>query len=112
MQIQLKQAEIEVALRDYISKQGITLQGRTVEIEFTSGRKENGISADLCISDLADDIPDFPSEQVQLAPKIALVQDSSNTEDSTVGESKAANVLNDVLPTVTGTTPTSLFGQP
>jgi hypothetical protein len=51
MQIQLKQREIEEALKGYISQQGINLAGKTVEIEFTSGRKDNGLSADLTIED-------------------------------------------------------------
>lgn len=57
MQIQLKQSEIETALKDFIQKQGIQLQNRAVTIEFTSGRKENGITADLSISDLSGDFP-------------------------------------------------------
>ena len=49
MLIQLRQSEIETALRDYIVNQGINLTGRQVDISFTSGRKDNGISADLDI---------------------------------------------------------------
>ena len=52
MLIQLRQSEIETALRDYIVNQGISLIDRTVEISFTSGRKDNGISADMDITDL------------------------------------------------------------
>ena len=51
MLIQLRQSEIEVALREYIVNQGINLTGRQVDISFTSGRKDNGISADLDIVD-------------------------------------------------------------
>ena len=50
MLIQLRQSEIEVALREYIVNQGISLIGRRVDISFTSGRKDNGISADLDIN--------------------------------------------------------------
>ena len=59
MQIQLKQKEIEAALRGYIIKQGINMEGRTLAITFTSGRKDNGLSADLNIEDEA--IPGFSS---------------------------------------------------
>ena len=52
MKIHIKQPEIESALRDYISKLGINLQGRAVEVSFTSGRKNNGLSADIDISDV------------------------------------------------------------
>ena len=51
MQIQLKQKEIEAALRGYILKMGIRLQGRTLDITFVAGRKENGLTADLVIED-------------------------------------------------------------
>lgn len=49
MQIQLKQPEIEAALRNYVSHQGISLVGKDVTIDFTSGRKNNGITADIQI---------------------------------------------------------------
>lgn len=93
MQIQLKQTEIEAALKDYISKQGIKLQGRTVEIEFTSGRKENGITADLSISDTAGDLPDFPDEQVQPAPTVSLVRSAPASEDDHVDSDATQSVL-------------------
>ena len=55
MLIQLRQSEIEVALREYIVNQGINLTGRRVDISFTSGRKDNGISADLDINVAEDE---------------------------------------------------------
>lgn len=51
MQIQLKQAEIEAALRMFISGQGISLAGKAVSVTFTSGRKDNGLSAEMTIED-------------------------------------------------------------
>lgn len=51
MQITLKQSEIEVALKNYIVAQGIDLTGKTIEVAFTAGRKEAGISAELDIND-------------------------------------------------------------
>jgi len=51
MQIQLRQNEIEAALKMFIAQQGINLTGKTVEIAFTSGRKDNGLSAELTIED-------------------------------------------------------------
>ena len=53
MQIHLKQLEIEAALRQFISQQGISLVGKTVGIAFTSGRKDNGLSAEVTIEDVA-----------------------------------------------------------
>lgn len=51
MQIHLKQVEIEVALKAFIASKGISLQGKLVTVEFTAGRKETGISAELTIED-------------------------------------------------------------
>lgn len=51
MQIQLKQPEIVSALKQFISSQGISLLGKNVDISFTAGRKEAGLSADISIED-------------------------------------------------------------
>jgi len=74
MQIQLKQNEIVTALKQYISGQGISLDGKDVKISFTAGRKESGITADLVIEDVA--IPGYtnePAEEVAKAAVLALV---------------------------------------
>lgn len=54
MLIQLRQSEIEHALKRYIQDQGISLRGKTIEISFTSGRKDNGVSADLDINEVEE----------------------------------------------------------
>lgn len=53
MLVTLKQKEIEAALKLYVSQRGINLAGKTVEIQFTAGRKEAGISAEVDIDDIA-----------------------------------------------------------
>lgn len=58
MQIQLKQLEIEKALKAYITSLGIDLKGKTVTIAFTSGRKDNGLSADVEFED-AGEVPGY-----------------------------------------------------
>lgn len=58
MQIQLKQLEIEKALKAYITGLGIDLTGKVVTIAFTSGRKDNGLSADIEFEDVQP-IPGF-----------------------------------------------------
>lgn len=60
MQIQLKQTEIVIALKDYISKKGIDLAGKSVDIAFTASRKDAGLTADLSIDDLG--IPKYWEE--------------------------------------------------
>lgn len=52
MQITLNQSEIEVALKQYISSEGISLKGKTIDISFTAGRKETGILAELTLNDV------------------------------------------------------------
>lgn len=55
MNLNLKQAEIVDALKQYVAKQGFSLQGKSVKITFTAGRKDSGLSADVSIED--QDIP-------------------------------------------------------
>jgi hypothetical protein len=109
MQIQLNQTEIHTALKDYVTKLGINLQGRTVEIVFTSGRKENGIIVDLCISDDADDFPVFTSEEVQTSTDGTVVGSIAPAQGTESDAAKTSGVLDpsDTPPTK----PTSLFGS-
>jgi hypothetical protein len=67
MQIQLKQAEITAALHQYVASTGISLAGKTVEVKFTAGRGNTGLSADISIEDSA--IPG-----VELAPSADAVK--------------------------------------
>jgi hypothetical protein len=109
MQIQLNQTEIHTALKDYVTKLGINLQGRTVEIVFTSGRKENGIIVDLCISDDADDFPVFTSEEVQtgvVGTVVGSIAPAQDTFNNTVSAESLLDAPIDPPPK-----PTSLFGS-
>jgi hypothetical protein len=69
MQIQLKQPEIEEAIIRYISQQGISLVGKTITVNFTSGRKDNGLSADVDIDNVKDATPE-PQEGTTGKPNI------------------------------------------
>jgi len=60
MQIQLKQTEIVAALKQFIAAQGIDLSGKKVDVTFTAGRKETGLSAEIFIDEY--DIPDFGAD--------------------------------------------------
>lgn len=52
MQIQIKQSEIEAAIRQWVSTQGFNLAGKDVTTNFTATRsRETGIIADLVIED-------------------------------------------------------------
>ena len=94
MQVNLKQPEIEVALKNYIAQQGISLYGKAVSVTFTAGRKESGISAEITIDDL--DIPGFGDEEdvtqapvqeakvMTLAPAIAAEVVEATASEATV----------------------------
>ena len=71
MKVKIQQNEIITALKQYISSQGINLQGKTVAIDFTAGRKEGGLTADISIEEL--DIPDFFEEPEHQAPALTVV---------------------------------------
>lgn len=82
MQIQLKQPEIEQALQMFIAKQGINLTGKSIVIEFTSGRKNNGLTADLVIEDVV-----IPNQTIAAAleknespPAVVLATEQRNEE--------------------------------
>lgn len=49
MQINLKQAEIVEALKEYVGGQGINLKNKSFTVTFTAGRKEAGLLADISI---------------------------------------------------------------
>lgn len=72
MQIQLKQTEIIAALKQYIAGQGISLSGKSVDISFTAGRKEAGITADISIED-SGVIPGFEDAQDDAAKPVLTV---------------------------------------
>lgn len=70
MQIKLKQPEIVEALKQYITKQGINLSGKVVDVGFTAGRNDAGLSADIGIDDA--DIPGLFNDTPQDAARPAL----------------------------------------
>lgn len=83
MQIQLKQREIEAALKMFISQQGISLVGKAVAIEFTSGRKDNGLSAELTIEDAVSQTTTTCTTVTTTAPVAALDTDTAPAEEAT-----------------------------
>lgn len=80
MQIQLKQAEIEQAIKQYIGKQGIAVAGKDVAISFTAGRKAAGLMADIIIEDSAE-IPGLEeADAVVVKPTLTVVPDCGTTQ--------------------------------
>lgn len=54
MKLILSQEEIFKALRDYAINSGLALNNKHIEVTLTAGRKDNGVSATLDITDNAD----------------------------------------------------------
>ena len=73
MQIHLKQLEIEAALRMFIASQGISLTSKVVEVAFTSGRKDNGLSAEITIEDSLDGATNSCTNQAVMPVDATLV---------------------------------------
>lgn len=95
MQITLLQPEIEQALQDYVSQQGINLNGQTVTVVFTAGRKKSGISAELSIYNAASTTP---------LPTQIEIEFNAETTDEEEPEEEVAEVVIPVQAV------TSLFG--
>ena len=115
MQIQLKQTEIIAALKQYINAQGINLNGKTVDISFTAGRKESGITADISIEDTGvipgfTDAADEPAEAEEVVkPVLSVVKSEVVAADApAVAEPEQAKPQADAAPVVAEKT-TSLF---
>lgn len=94
MQIQLKQADIEQAIKSYVASIGVT---RSVEsIDFTMGRKDSGLTAAIEVSDRvthqAEAIPAGPVNRGIPTPAEKVAVSAAATDDSVeaVGVVKAS----------------------
>lgn len=72
MLIQLRQNEIEEAVKMYVAAQGINLYGKKVDMNFTAGRGSAGITVDLDIVDAK--LSDLAQPVARAAFQPALVQ--------------------------------------
>ena len=104
MQINLKQSEIADALRQYVTQQGINLTGKSVDIAFTAGRKEGGLTAEINIEDL--DIPGFSNDSKQ--GQLTLVQPETAPAEDTAPEAMTQAYIPD-SPVIEAPKTTSLF---
>jgi hypothetical protein len=116
MKITLNQVEIEEALKQYVSGQGISVTGKSIEVNITAGRGPNGVTAELDIVSEAE-IPSTapaakaaPTVELSLAPKAdpapaAEPETDSLQEDDSVEE---ATGTTDAAPFSGGK---SLFGS-
>lgn len=117
MQVILKQRDIEQALKQYIAGQGINIKGKTVNIAFTAGRKETGISAELDIDDTSGYIPAaeelteaVPGVQEDAVPEETNEPVTQEVESPFGDAGDAAEPAEEVVAESTAPTSTSLFG--
>jgi hypothetical protein len=93
MIINLKQYEIEAALKAYVVAQGINLSQKSINISFTAGRKESGITAEVTIDDVmipgyTDAVSDTPLATV-IQLQSAAVEETKEVTNETVVEAEA-----------------------
>jgi hypothetical protein len=90
MNINLKQREIAIALRNHLVQQGINLTGKTVDIQFTATRGGAGIVADITIEEpgMVEEEVKSTSEVIehQLPPLKTLTPDNAKTVANLVAE--------------------------
>lgn len=113
MLIQLRQSEIEAALREYIVNQGINLTDRQVDISFTSGRKDNGISADLDIVESQQTLKVVPSGPIKRGfGPVELVKEACPLKDpeEATDETDFPQDIGEPVAPVETKAATSLFG--
>ena len=80
MNLQLKQTEIVAALTSYIAGQGINLTNKTVNVVFTAGRKDSGITVAISIEDA---VPAFAAvPPVIIPPRIVTAATEEVPSDS------------------------------
>jgi hypothetical protein len=92
MNIQLKQSEIEAALRLYVLAQGISLDGKYLNIDFTAGRKAGGLIADLTIDNapVGIAIPGFTMSEDK-SEVVGMVATATSTSGAEASQAPAAD---------------------
>lgn len=89
MQISLRQAEIEKAVVDYIADQGITIAHKEITVNFTAGRGENKLSAEINIEPLGSNF----IAQVEESVREDTVQEEASPAEAEVRQAKTVGGL-------------------
>lgn len=118
MLIQLRQSEIEDAVKMYVTAQGINLTGKKIDMNFTAGRGSAGITVDIDIADakLSDLVQAQSGVQMRMpetaaAPREEAAQAKPELpwEDNSVGKAEEAPAESEAEPAA-ATASTRLFG--
>lgn len=111
MQITLKQRDVELALKMYLSSQGIPLAGRSFDLDFTAGRKDTGLTIYVDIGSAEELTQSFvnavqPAEprpvtqKVFLDPEVESAVYSQENEEAIELEVTQATVQSSDFPSV------------
>ena len=104
MRIQLRQIEIEEALQQYISNQGINLTGKVVEIGFTASRSADGLTADVDITNATDSakpaqaIPRAVNTEAQVAEQPAAQAEEASAQEEQPGDEPDKEPVKEAAP--------------
>jgi len=80
MQLRIDETEIHEAISDWISKEGLALEGKKVEIDMTAGRGTTGHYADITIT--RDDVVASAQEETPFKSNAELAADeNTGTEE-------------------------------
>lgn len=109
MQINLNQREIESALKEYITGQGINLTNRKVDIDFTAGRNESGLSAKMDIGCIGVDLARGESMTTVFEVPYGNPQKPPEAKEQDVKEKEPGEVTKDTYEEAEKS-PVSLFG--
>ena len=90
MRIQLNQSELEKAVVAYISSQGVDISNKSVDVDFTAGRGQNGITVDVDINE-----PGTPSLTMQVSThsEPAFSEENVPEDNSEEEETPAASLF-------------------
>jgi hypothetical protein len=109
MDIQLRQSEIEIAVRQYVATQGLVLTGKRLGIQFSATRdKDKGIVANLTIEDVNTTvIPGFTDRPADATLQLVGTGINSAADVSTVAgtaQAPAAGTIGAAIANVNATT--------
>jgi hypothetical protein len=97
MRIQLKQSDIETALKAYIAAQGINVAGKEITITFSAIRKGGpAVAADLDIHD-APSIPAMQEAVVPVTPAVDPAPAATDPAPVLKAETPAGDALTELL---------------
>ncbi len=107
MKLHLKQHEITAAITMYLADQGIRVANKNIDVSFTAGRKNSGLSADVSIEDAINPAPTIEEvlayeTTAGIRPDLVICDDTEaqKAEVTEVQESDFPNAATELLSTM------------